>query len=131
MTRSETPQAFRRWAEVFEADIRAGKMSLLEVVDIAVSEMVQFNQLCPECAVDSVREGAVGYRHGHCVACHFRHLKAGHETRMREIIARRDNDSAKQRVSRLKRALEELPDNLDDDELDDELDRILDECEEE
>lgn len=105
-----------RWATTFEEQVRSGEMSLLEVVEIAVSEMEHYNAICPQCVSDTVREGTAGYRKGECLACHFRRLRDAHNVRLREIIAKRENDNAKQRVKRLRDRLDELID-IDDEDL--------------
>lgn len=118
-----------RWASTFEEQVRDGSMSLTEVVEIAVSELEQFNMICPSCAKDSVRSGTAGYRHGECLACHFYKLRDAHNAKLRELKAKRANDTAKQQVKRLRESLDEIIDEFDEDEFYDELDEILEECE--
>lgn len=95
------------WVRTFEDDVRAGRLSLLELVESAVADADGLER-CPTCSVYPVRPGTSAGNHGLCAVCWLRRLRDAAAERHATLIVQRDYAMEKQRLHRLRES-EGLP----------------------
>lgn len=103
-----TPSAavLRRCA-AFEEDVVAGRVSLVEVVEAALSDLEEEPELCPRCAARPVSQSPGSSRtRGVCYVCILRHLS----DMQRETVATLE---AQREYAQLRKETQRLRDELD------------------
>lgn len=89
-----------RLAREFEGDVRAGRVSFLEIITAAAYDLEAASPLCPQCAASSLRAGTKAAHRGRCEICLMRASTSAHLERLALVEAERANATARKEVQR-------------------------------
>ncbi|MBN2404487.1 MAG: hypothetical protein JXE06_02800 [Coriobacteriia bacterium] len=109
MSEEITPaRSVLRWCRVFEDEVRAGSVGLLEVVEVALSDLETEITLCPQCVTWPVRDERKQNARGFCKRCVLEHLSEATRERVAVLEAKRE-------YAQLRKAAQRLRDEIDPD----------------
>ena len=99
MSEAIVPTTVLRWVAAFETDVREGKCSLTEIIEVALTDLAEPVPLCPACGLRS--ESGENYK-GWCRVCILQRLADKQRDRIVELEELRKYNVAKKQVQRLR-----------------------------
>jgi len=104
-----TPSAtVLKWCREFEVDVHAGRVSLVELVEVALSDLENGWELCPMCAERVVRDTPGETSRGVCRVCLLKRMNQTYREVLAELAVAREN-------ARLRKEAQRMRDEMDPD----------------